>query len=100
MTIYTSDHLELQRSARRLIEAEINPYVDQWEADGIFPAHEVFRKFGALGLLGINKPAQFGGLDLDYSYALAFAEVLGEINCGGVPLAVGVQTGVVSENGK
>lgn len=92
MTIYTSDHLELQRSARRLIEAEINPYVDQWEADGIFPAHEVFRKFGALGLLGINKPAQFGGLDLDYSYALAFAEVLGEINCGGVPLAVGVQT--------
>src|SRR5690606_11898148 len=66
--------------------------VDQWEADGIFPAHEVFRKFGKLGLLGISKPAAFGGLDLDYSYALAFAEVLGEIHCGGVPLAIGVQT--------
>jgi len=92
MTTYTSEHLELQRSARRLIEAEINPRVDQWEADGIFPAHEVFRKFGDLGLLGISKPAAFGGLELDYSYSLAFAEVLGEIHCGGVPLAVGVQT--------
>src|SRR5450759_2443845 len=92
MSIYTSDHIEMQRSARKLIEAEINPHVDQWEADGIFPAHEVFRKFGQLGLLGISKPEQFGGLGLDYSYSIAFAEVLGEINCGGVPLAVGVQT--------
>ncbi len=92
MTIYTSDHLELQRSARKLIEAEINPHVDQWEEEGMFPAHEVFRKFGQLGLLGISKPTAFGGLELDYSYALAFAEVLGEIHCGGVPLAIGVQT--------
>jgi citronellyl-CoA dehydrogenase len=92
MSIYTSDHLELQRSARKLIEAEINPRVEEWEAAGMFPAHEVFRKFGTLGLLGITKPKEFGGLELDYSYAVAFAEVLGEINCGGVPLAVGVQT--------
>lgn len=92
MSIYTTDHLELQRSARKLIESEINPYVDKWEADGIFPAREVFRKFGALGLLGISKPEAFGGLGLDYSYSIAFAEVLGEITCGGVPLAVGVQT--------
>jgi citronellyl-CoA dehydrogenase len=92
MTIYTPDHLELQRSARKLIESEINPYVDEWEQAGIFPAHEVFSKFGALGLLGITKPKEFGGLELDYTYSVAFAEVLGEITCGGVPLAIGVQT--------
>ena len=92
MTIYTPDHLELQRSARRLIESEINPHVDEWEQAGIFPAHEVFSKFGALGLLGITKPKEFGGLELDYTYSVAFAEVLGEITCGGVPLAIGVQT--------
>tara|TARA_A100001391_G_scaffold205462_1_gene206956 strand:+ start:132099 stop:133265 length:1167 start_codon:yes stop_codon:yes gene_type:complete len=90
--IYTSDHIELQRSALRLIEAEVNPHVDEWEEAGQFPAHEVFKKFGDLGLLGINKPMEFGGLALDYSYSLAFAEALGEINCGGVPLAIGVQT--------
>jgi citronellyl-CoA dehydrogenase len=92
MTIYTPDHLELQRSARKLIESEINPHVDEWEQAGIFPAHEVFSKFGALGLLGITKPKEFGGLELDYTYSVAFAEVLGEITCGGVPLAIGVQT--------
>jgi citronellyl-CoA dehydrogenase len=92
MTIYTPDHLELQRSARKLIESEINPHVDDWEQAGMFPAHEVFAKFGALGLLGISKPKEFGGLELDYTYSVAFAEALGEITCGGVPLAIGVQT--------
>ena len=92
MSFYGPEHLELQRSARRLIEAEINPQVDRWEAEGGFPAHEVFAKLASLGLLGISKPEAYGGLGLDYSYAIAFAEVLGEIHCGGVPLAVGVQT--------
>jgi citronellyl-CoA dehydrogenase len=92
MSFYSPEHLELQRSARRLIEAEINPQVDRWEAEGIFPAHEVFAKFAALGLLGISKPEADGGLGLDYSWSIAFAEVLGEIHCGGVPLAIGVQT--------
>lgn len=92
MSIYKHEHLELQRQARKLIETEISPHVDQWERDGIFPAHDLFRKFGRLGMLGISKPERFGGLGLDYSYAIALAEVLGEIPCGGVPLAVGVQT--------
>ena len=47
---------------------------------------------GKLGFLGINKPVEFGGSGLDYSYAMAFAEELGQINCGGVPMAIGVQT--------
>lgn len=91
-TLYTEQHLEIQRSARKLIEAEINPYVDQWEADGIYPAHEVMKKFGRLGMLGIHKPEAYGGLGLDYSYALAFSEAVGEIHCGGVQTSIGVQT--------
>jgi citronellyl-CoA dehydrogenase len=47
---------------------------------------------GALGLLGVNKPVEYGGLGLDYSYALVVAETLGHIRCGGVPMAIGVQT--------
>jgi citronellyl-CoA dehydrogenase len=46
----------------------------------------------ALGLLGITKPAEYGGLGLDYSYSLAFAEELGRCDCGAVPMAIGVQT--------
>ena len=33
-------------------------YVDEWEEAGIFPAHELFKKMGNLGFLGINKPVE------------------------------------------
>ena len=52
----------------------------------------MFKKLGDAGLLGINKPAEYGGMGLDYSYAMVMAEELGHINCGSVPMAIGVQT--------
>lgn len=90
--LFTADHDEPRRILQKLIANEINPHVDQWEADGIFPAHELFKKLGNLGFLGLNKPVEFGGQGLDYSYALMMAEELGAIRCGGVPMAIGVQT--------
>ena len=36
--------------------------------------------------------AEYGGLGLDYSYSVAVAEELGHIRCGGIPMAIGVQT--------
>ena len=45
-----------------------------------------------LGLLGLTKPEEYGGAGLDYSYSVAMAEALGHIECGGVPMAIGVQT--------
>ncbi len=90
--LYTQEHLELQRSVKKFIESEINPHVDAWEEAEIFPAHELFKKLGDAGFLGINKPQEYGGMGLDYSYQLAFVEALGEVRCGGVPMAIGVQT--------
>jgi len=89
---YTHEHLEIQKTLKRFIDAEINPHVDEWEAAEIFPAHEVFKKLGKLGLLGLTKPGEYGGAGLDYSYGVAMAEALGHIDCGGVPMAIGVQT--------
>ena len=89
---YTHEHLEIQKTLKRFIDAEINPHVDEWEAAEMFPAHEVFKKMGSLGLLGLTKPEAYGGAGLDYSYALAMAEGLGHIDCGGIPMAIGVQT--------
>ena len=90
--LYTPEHQKLRQTVRRFIEQEINPHVDAWEEAEIFPAHAVFKKLGELGLLGINKPVEYGGMGLDYSYSVAFAEELGRCNCGGVPMAIGVQT--------
>jgi citronellyl-CoA dehydrogenase len=89
---WTHEHQEIQKTLKRFIEAEINPHVDEWEAAEIFPAHEVFKKMGKLGLLGLTKPEAHGGSGLDYSYSLAMAEGLGHIECGGIPMAIGVQT--------
>ncbi len=91
-SFYTEDHIALQDSMKRFAESEINPHIDEWEQAGIFPAKELFRKMGKLGFLGINKPVAYGGQGLDYSYASAFAESLSAIRCGGVPMAIGVQT--------
>jgi citronellyl-CoA dehydrogenase len=88
----THEHEELKRNLKRFIDDEINPHVDEWEAAEIFPAHEVFKKLGSLGYLGLTKPEAFGGAGLDYSYAVVMAEALGHIHCGGLPMAIGVQT--------
>jgi citronellyl-CoA dehydrogenase len=90
--LFTADHDEIRRSLQKFIASEINPHVDAWEDAGAFPAHELFKKLGNLGFLGLNKPVEFGGSGLDYSYALMMAEELGAITCGGVPMAIGVQT--------
>jgi citronellyl-CoA dehydrogenase len=89
---YTADHLEIMQLTTRFCEHDINPHVAAWEVAGIFPAHDLFKKMGKLGLLGINKPTAYGGLGMDYSYHLAFCEALGASKSGSINLAVGVQT--------
>src|SRR5208283_4638567 len=90
--LFGPEHAALQESLATLIAREINPHVDAWEEAGIFPAKDLFRKMGAAGFLGITKPVEYGGAGLDYSYAVAMAEALGDITCGGVPMAIGVHT--------
>lgn len=89
---FSHEHLEIQKTLKRYIDEHINPHVDAWEAAETFPAHDVFKGLGQLGLLGLTKPEAYGGAGLDYSYSLAMAETLGHIECGGLPMAIGVQT--------
>jgi citronellyl-CoA dehydrogenase len=89
---FTAEHRALADTVRRFCEAEINPHVKEWEAAEIFPAHEVFKKMGQLGLLGVKYDTAYGGMGLDFSYSMVVAEELGVIPCGGVPMAIGVQT--------
>ena len=89
---FTPEHIQLADTVKRFCEQEINPHVKEWEAAEIFPAHEVFKKMGNLGLLGVKYDPAYGGMGLDFSYSMVVAETLGAIPCGGVPMAIGVQT--------
>ena len=89
---FTPEHEQIADTVRKFIAHEINPHLPEWEKAGIFPAHQLFKKMGDLGLLGIKYPPEFGGLGLDFSYSMVMAEALGECNAGGVPMAIGVQT--------
>ena len=88
----THEHEQVRDTVKRWIAEQVNPHVDAWEEAETFPAHEVFKQLGDLGLLGLDKPVEDGGMGLDFSYAALLAETLAGIDCGGVPMAIGVQT--------
>ncbi len=88
----TAEHDQLRRTVARFVDEDINPNVAEWEKAEQFPSHQVFKKMGDLGLLGVKYPEEDGGLGLDFSYSMVVAEELGHIDCGGVPMAMGVQT--------
>ena len=89
---FSPEHEQIADTVKRFVAKEINPHVAEWEAAQQFPSHEVFKKLGDLGLLGIKYPTDHGGMGLDFSYSMVMAEALGDCTCGGVPMAIGVQT--------
>lgn len=89
---FTPEHESLRRTVAKFVETELNPHVDAWEAAEAFPSHEVLKKMGDLGLLGVKYDPDYGGLGLDFSYSMVMAEELGACHCGGVPMAIGVHT--------
>lgn len=93
---FSEEHKELRRMVQSFVNKEINPFADEWEASSDFPTKNLFKKMGDLGLLGISKPEAYGGLGLDFSYEMVFAEELGACHTGGVTLATGVQTNMAT----
>ena len=89
---FTDQHRQLDDTVTRFVENEINPHVVEWERAEEFPSHEVFKKLGDLGLLGLKYPEAYGGMGLDFSYSMVMAEAIGASECGGVPMAIGVHT--------
>jgi citronellyl-CoA dehydrogenase len=93
MSLYFDDeHNAFRQMVRRFVETEINPHVEEWEAAGIFPAHDLFKKMGNLGLLGLTYPEKYGGGGVDYWYEVVLLEELGRADCAGVPMGISVHT--------
>lgn len=89
---FNKEHESLRQVVRQFVQQEIDPHTEAWETAGIFPAHELFKKMGNLGLLGLTYPEAVGGGGVDYWYQTVFLEEIGRSECKGAALGIAVQT--------
>lgn len=89
---FTPEHEMFRRAVRSFVEKELNPHVEAWEAAGIWPAHEVLRKMGDLGFLGLSYASEYGGQDADIWFTVVLAEELGRCDSAGVAMGITVHT--------
>jgi citronellyl-CoA dehydrogenase len=89
---FTEEHDLFRKTVRRLLDRHVAPYLDAWEEQGIFPAHEVFPILGEAGLLGLEYSPEYGGQGADHVYTAILGEELGRLPSIGFGVAVGVQT--------
>ena len=72
---FSEDQLSIQAVARDFAQKRIAPVAAEFDAKGEFPLDNI-REMGALGLMGIEVPAEYGGAGMDsISYALAMIEI-------------------------
>jgi alkylation response protein AidB-like acyl-CoA dehydrogenase len=72
---FTPEQQHLRKSIREFCEAEIKPHVMEWDESQEFPV-DVFRKLGALGVLGAVFPEELGGAGYSYvDYSIVMEEI-------------------------
>ncbi len=89
---FTAEHEAFRQTVRRFVETEINPHVEAWEEARLWPARDVLKKMGNLGLLGLTYPEAYGGGGVDYWYSVVLLEELGRADCAAVPMGIAVHT--------
>lgn len=88
------EHESFRQMVREFAEAEIAPYVEQWDAQHHFPT-DVVHKMGELGLFGITAPAEYGGGDGDFTSLCLAIEELGRVDQSmGITLEAAVGLGI------
>ncbi|MCG8686381.1 MAG: acyl-CoA dehydrogenase family protein [Desulfobacterales bacterium] len=93
---FNKEHDLVRKAVRDFVNKEINPYVDQWEKEGMAPLHDIFKKMGELGFIGIRFDEKYGGEGLDYWYETIVLEECARIHCGAIPMAIAVQSNMAT----
>lgn len=95
-SIYLGEELRMFREqVRRFVEDEVVPHGREWEQTGQVP-RAVLRRMGALGMLGLTYPTEYGGAGLNMLATVVLAEELGRSTFGGFAVTVLVHTDMAS----
>jgi len=92
---FDETHNAFRASVKRFIDKEINPHMDEWEETAA-PLHDLFKKMGDLGFLGVRYDPKYGGQGLDYWFETVLLEEMGHIHGMGVATAIAVQTNMAT----
>ena len=81
--IYASEeHKMMQKMIQDFIRNEIIDHIDDWEKNGMV-SRDIWERAGALGLLCMDMPEQYGGTGLDFSFSALFIEELAKQGING-----------------
>lgn len=75
-----------RQGLRDFFAKEVTPYIEEWEENRRTP-HEVWKKMGDMGYLGLNYPEKYGGMDADFFYSVIFMEEVSRLFSGGFAVA-------------
>jgi citronellyl-CoA dehydrogenase len=92
---FNETHDAFRASIKKFVDKEINPHMTEWE-EKTAPLHQLFKKMGDLGFLGIRYDPKYGGGGLDYWFETVLLEEIGHIHGMGVSTAIAVQTNMAT----
>ena len=75
-----ADQIALQDSVRKFAGAELPKLAKEVEATGTPPSHDLVKRYGEMGFLGVNLPSELGGLGLSHLDAVLVLEEAAKIS--------------------
>ena len=78
----------LRKTIREYAEKEITPHMDVMEETGEFPV-ELLKSMGAMGILGVITPTEYGGTGMGHLARIIVLEELGRV-CPAIPMSLQV----------
>jgi alkylation response protein AidB-like acyl-CoA dehydrogenase len=78
--------LQVAQTAKDFAQQHIKPHVMEWDESQEFPLH-IFKEMGALGLMGVLVPEQYGGAGLSYFEYKTIIEEIAKV-CGSIGLSL------------
>ena len=85
--IFSDEHELFRAEFRRFAQAEIEPHLDEWNANGISD-RSAWRKMGEGGYLGANAPEEYGGAGGDFLFDAIIMEELARIRAHGLMMSL------------
>ena len=74
---FSDEHRQIAETTEQFVTNEVLPHIEEIDAQNFELTAELLRKCGELGLLMIDGPEEYGGLDLDKVTSMLVAEKIG-----------------------